>query len=152
MKSKVSYIRDFSEYFWHLQLLDSELADDEYGGVDDITDISKPDKTPFCFPVYSLSHNLVLTIYSENKDFHGYILLEKKLRSLDSFVNLFKRMEGCKKLIICFQSFYSVSVENHSIDKLIPHVKRWGKVFRAMISGGRLCCENLYCCQNFRHT
>ena len=86
--------------------------------------ISKPDKTPFCFPVYSLSHNLVLIIYSENKDFHGYILLEKQLRSLDSFVNLFKRMEGCKKLIICFQSFYSVSVENHSIDKLIPHIKR----------------------------
>ena len=60
-------------------------------------------------------------------------------------------MKGCKKLIICYQSFYSVLVENNSIDKVIPHVKRCGKVFRAMSSGGRLLHENIYCGQNFRH-
>ena len=113
--------------------------------------ISKPDKTPFCFAVYCLSRDLFHAIYSENKDFHGYILLEKHLRSLDISVNVFKRMKGCKKLTICWQSFYSVSVENYSIDKVITHVKRWGKVFRTMISGGRLCHANIYCCQNSRH-
>ena len=86
--------------------------------------ISKPDKTPFCFSVYCLSHDLFHAIYSENKDFRGYILLEKHLRSLDISVNVLKRMKGCKKLTICLKSFYSVSVENYSIDKVIPHVKR----------------------------
>jgi len=91
--------------------------------------ISKPDKTPFCFSVYCLSHDLFHVIYSENKYFHGYILLEKHLRSLDISINLFERMEACKKFIIRFQSFYSVLVENYSIQK----------VFGAMISGARLC-------------
>jgi len=106
-------------------------------------DISKPDKTPFCFSVYCLSHDLFHVIYSENKDFYGFILLEKHLRSSDISVNVFKRMKGCKKLTICFQSFYLVSVENYSIDKVILHVKRWGKVFQVMISGGRLCHVNI---------
>jgi hypothetical protein len=101
--------------------------------------ISKPDKTLFCFSVYSLSHNILLVIYSENKDFSGYILLEKHFRSLGISVNLFERMEAREKLIIPFQSFYSVSVENYSIQKVIPHVKRRAKVFQAMIFGARLC-------------
>ena len=86
--------------------------------------ISKPDKTPFCFSVYYLSQDLLRVIYSENKDFHRYILLEKHLRSLDISVNVFKRMKGRKKLTICFQSFYSVSLGNFSIGKVIPHIRR----------------------------
>ena len=43
--------------------------------------ISKPDMTAFCISVYSFSHNLFLIIYFENKDFQGYKLLEKHLRS-----------------------------------------------------------------------
>jgi len=78
-------------------------------------------------------------MYSENKDFHRYILLEKHLRSLDISVNLFKRMEACKKLIIRSQSFYLVLVENYSIQEVILHIRRRAKVFRAMISGARLC-------------
>jgi hypothetical protein len=70
--------------------------------------ISKPDKTPFCFLGYCLFHDLLDVIYSENKDFRGYILLEKKSRPLNIPVNLFERMEGHKKLTTCFQSFYSV--------------------------------------------
>ena len=101
--------------------------------------ISKPDKTLFSFSVYYLTHDLLHVIYSENKDFHGYIFLEKHLRSLDTSVNVFKRMKACKKLIIHFQSFYSVSLEIYSIQKVILHVKRLVKVFQAMISGARLC-------------
>lgn len=86
--------------------------------------ISKPDKTLFCFSVYCLSHDLFHAIYSENKDFHRYILLEKHLRSLDISVNVFKGMKGCKKLTMCLQNFYSVLVENYSINKVIPDIKR----------------------------
>jgi hypothetical protein len=32
-------------------------------------------------------------------------------------------MEEGEKLIILFQSFYSVSVENYSIEKVIRHIK-----------------------------
>ena len=56
--------------------------------------VSKPDKTAFCSLGYSLSHDILLVIYSENKDFPGFILLEKHLRSLDIPVNLFERMEA----------------------------------------------------------
>ena len=114
--------------------------------------ISKPDKTPFCFLVNSLSYDLVPVIYSKNKDFHWYIFLEKNLRPLDISVNLFKRMKGRKKLIIWhFQSFYSVLLEIYRIQEVIPHIKRQGKFFQAMISGARLCGDIIYCRQNFKH-
>ena len=67
-----------------------------------MSSISKPDKTVFCSLAYSLFHNILLVIYSENKDFPRYILLEKHLRSLDILVNLFERMKAHKKLIIHF--------------------------------------------------
>ena len=46
------------------------------------------------------------------------------LRLLDFSVTILKRMKGCKKLTICLQSFYLVSVQNYSIDKVIPHIRR----------------------------
>ena len=74
--------------------------------------ISKPDKTAFCILANILSHYLLHVIYSKNKYFYRCVLLEKKSRPLDISVNVFKRMKGHKKLIICFQSFYLVLVEN----------------------------------------
>jgi len=86
--------------------------------------ISKPDKTAFCISANILSHDLLHVIYSENKYFRGCVLLEKESRPLDISVNVFKRMKVHKKLIIHFQSFYSVLVENYSIDKVIPYIKK----------------------------
>jgi hypothetical protein len=74
--------------------------------------------------VNSLSRDHFHVIYSENKDFHKHILLEKLLRQLDIPVNVLKRMKGHEKLIIRFQSFYLVLVENYGNQKVIPHVKR----------------------------
>jgi len=86
--------------------------------------ISKPDKTAFCVLQIKICHNLIIVIYSENKDLCGYRLQEKQMRSLDVFVNVFEGIDCRKKLIICSQSFYSISVENYSIEKVSPPIRR----------------------------
>jgi hypothetical protein len=46
-----------------------------------MSDISKPDMSVYCVLVYKFSHDLLPVMYSENKDFLRYKLLEKNLRS-----------------------------------------------------------------------
>ena len=66
---------------YQAQLNQQPLLSTVSGRQDMKLDISKPDMSVFCVLVYKFSHNLLPVMYSENKDFLRYKLLEKHLRS-----------------------------------------------------------------------